>query len=160
MWRVLIDPQTPLSYYLQSMTSEDFSGNQQCYSKMRCRRKCCILDNVFKNDWERKCSSQTKCSVFFFCENVTWSGLAELGPWGLPFSTVLKNSYQELSLTICIGPAPPAFQKAVIAHSLLYFASALPWGTNTSHFSEQSWSWENEAYCYLSLRGKRCLEIL
>lgn len=69
---------------------------------------------------------------------MTCSGLAELGLWGLPFSAALKNSYQELSLTIYTGPAPPAFQKAVIAHSLLYFASALPWGTNTSHFSEQS----------------------
>lgn len=95
----------------------------------------------------------------FFGENVTWSGLAELELWGLPLSDALKNSYQELNLTICIGPAPSAFQHTVIAHSLLYFASALPRGTNTSHFSEQSWSWENEAYCYLSLRGKRCLEV-
>lgn len=69
---------------------------------------------------------------------MTWSGLAELGVRGLPFSAALKNSYQELNLPICIGPAPPAFQKAVIAHILLYFASSLPWGTNTSHFSEQS----------------------
>lgn len=73
-----------------------------------------------------------------FGANMTWSGLAEFGLWGLLFSAALKNSYQELSLTICIGPAPPAFQKAVIAHSLLYFASALSWGTNTSHFSEQT----------------------
>lgn len=74
----------------------------------------------------------------FLGENVTWSGLAELELWGLPLSDALKNSYQELNLTICIGPAPSAFQHTVIAHSLLYFASALPRGTNTSHFSEQS----------------------
>lgn len=72
----------------------------------------------------------------FFGQNV--SGLAELELWGLPFSAALKNSYQELNPTICIGPAPPTFQKAVIAHSLLYFASAFPLGTNTSRFSEQS----------------------
>lgn len=48
VWKVLLDPQTPLIYYLQFIPSEAFSGNQQCYSKMRCRRKCCLLENAYE----------------------------------------------------------------------------------------------------------------
>lgn len=48
--------------------------------------------------------------------------------WGLPFSAALKKSYWEPNLTICTGPAPPAFQKAVIVHSLFHSASDLPPG--------------------------------